>query len=355
MFFSCNPKFFAVRHIHYPVNTPSDHFHTDAATSTLRTKWHTNSYLTEEHRTDRQPKERLDRQRYPDDQGFTRAFTAAELDIGIRVLKNGKAPGLDDIQTELIKQFGPKARDWLLRFFNNCTATKKIPKLWRQAKVVALLKPGKDPSVAKSIRPNSLLCHTYKLFERLILNRIAEHVDAKLVPEQAGFRPGKSCTSQLLNLTEHIEDGYEKRLITGAVFVDLSAAYDTVNHRRLLSKVLEMTGDVQLTDLIRTMLENIRFFVVLNGKKSRWRQRRNGLPQGSVLAPMLFNIYTNDQPIHTDTHSFIYADDLRIASQGNEFNNIDTQVCPEHYDHHATTTQTNCVRTLQRHRCVLST
>ena len=62
----------------------------------------------------------------------------------------------------------------------------------------------------------------------------------------------KSCTSQLLNLTEHIEDGYEKRLITGAVFVDLSAAYDTVNHRRLLSKVLEMTGDVQLTDRLDT-------------------------------------------------------------------------------------------------------
>ena len=121
---------------------------------------------------------------------------------------------------------------------------------------MALLKPGKDPSVAKSFRPISLLCHTYKLFERLILNRIAEHVDAKLIPEQAGFRPGKSCTSQLLNLTEHIEDGYEKRLIIGAIFVDLSAAYDTVNHRCLLSKVLEMTGDVQLTDLIRTMLEN---------------------------------------------------------------------------------------------------
>ena len=78
----------------------------------------------------RHPKVRLDRQRYPEDPGFTRAFTAAELNIGIRVLKNGKAPGLDDIHTELIKQFGPKARDWLLRFFNNCTETKKIPKIW---------------------------------------------------------------------------------------------------------------------------------------------------------------------------------------------------------------------------------
>ena len=126
-----------------------------------------------------------------------------------------------------------------------------------------------------------------------------------------------------LNLTEHIEDGFEKRLITGALFVDLSAAYDTVNHRRLLSKVLEMTGDVHLTDLIRTLLESRCFFVVLNGKKSRWRRQRNGLPQGSVLAQMLFNMYTNDQPAHTDTRSFIYADDLCIASQGNDFDDIE--------------------------------
>ena len=167
---------------------------------------------------------------------------------------------------------------------------------------------------------------------RLILNRIAEHVDAKLISEQAGFRPGKSCTST------YIDDGYEKRLITGAVFADLSAAYDTVYHRRLLSWVLEMTGDVHLTDLIRTMLESRRSFMVLNGKKSGWRRQRNGLPQGIVLVPMLFNIYTNDQPIHTDTRSFIYADDMCIASQGNDFNTIEASLTsalstmPTYYD-----------------------
>ena len=108
--------------------------------------------------------------------------------------------------------------------------------------------------------------------------------------------------------------------------MDVSAPYDTVNHRRLLSKVLDKTGDVQLTDLIRTILESRRFFVVLNGKRGRWRRQRNGLPQGSVLAAMLFNIYTNDQPIHADTRSFIYADDLCIASQGNDFSNIETSL-----------------------------
>ena len=75
--------------------------------------------------------------------------------------------------------------------------------------------------------PISLLCHTYKLFERLILNRIAPFVDEHLMPEQAGFRPGKSCTSQLLNLTQFIEDGYEEGLITGAAFVDLGSLWQS--------------------------------------------------------------------------------------------------------------------------------
>ena len=201
---------------------------------------------------------------------------------------------------------------------------------------MALLKPGKDPSVAKSFRPISLLCHTYKLFERLILNRIAEHVDAKLIPEQAGFRPGKSCTSQLLNMTEHIEDGYEKRLITGAVIVALSAAYDTVNHRRLLSKVLEMPGDVHLTDLIRTMLESRRFSVVLNGKECRRRRQRNGLPQ--IYWHRCCSTSTPTTSPYTSTLA-ASSTQTTCASRRKETTSTTskrhsrTHVCPEHYDH----------------------
>ena len=114
---------------------------------------------------------------------------------------------------------------------NYCATAYTIPKAWRKSRVVALLKPGKPPDSRKSYRPISLLSILYKLYERLIMTRISPIVEEQMSPDQAGFRPGRSCCDQLLNLTQYIEDGFEEKKITGTVFVDLTAAYDTVNHR----------------------------------------------------------------------------------------------------------------------------
>ena len=108
--------------------------------------------------------------------------------------------------------------------------------------MIAMPKPGKDPSSPKIYRPISLLCITYKLYERLLLMRISPLVDEKLTRGQAGFRPGRSCADQRLNLTQHIEDGYEINVLTGAAFVDLSAAYDTSQHILMIRKLMDMTG-----------------------------------------------------------------------------------------------------------------
>ena len=167
----------------------------------------------------------------------------------INTLKNGKAAGLDDIRTEQIKHFGEVAQLWLLHLFDNCVFQSQLPKIWRKARVIAILKSGKDPNVAKSYRPISLLCHLYNLFERLILNRLGLITEQHLIPEQAGFCPGRSCTSQVLNLTQYIENGFEKNQPTGVVFVDLTAAYDTVSHRLILNKLYKMTSDIHLTKL----------------------------------------------------------------------------------------------------------
>ena len=265
---------------------------------------------------------------------LTDPFTMEELKKGVKALANNKAAGLDDILCEQIKHLGVKTQTWLLQMMNNVMESNKFPKLWRKSRVIAILKPGKDSSLPKNYRPISLLCHTYKLFERMLLNRLNPITEDAIIQEQSGFRSGKSCTSQLLNLTQHIEDGFEKSAITGTVFVDLSAAYDTVNHKLLLNKLYDLTRDAKFTTLVRDMLSNRRFIVDHNGQKSRWRKLSNGLPQGSVLSPVLFNIYTNDQPIHPETRSFIYADDLCIAAQNCTFESIESTLSDalEHLD-----------------------
>ena len=129
---------------------------------------------------------------------------------------------------------------------------------------------------------------TYILYEKMILNKIAPTIELHLIKEQNGFRPGKSCTSQLLNFTQHIEDGYQESMITVTVFVDLAAAYDTVNHRRLIQKLYNITKYSTLCRVIQNLLSNRRFYVELN---------------------------TNDQPVHDGTRSFIYAVPYLLTSR----------------------------------------
>ena len=151
-------------------------------------------------------------------------------------------------------------------------------------------------------------------------------VEQQLSPDQAGFCPGRSCCGQILKLTQYIEDGFEARQITGAVFVHLTAAYDAVNHRKLLLKLAKVVLNTKIVKIIQLLLLNRRFFVEVDGKKSRCRTQKNGLPQGSVLALTLFNIYTNDQPEFNNIQRFIYADDLCIATQSRTFETIETSL-----------------------------
>ncbi len=105
-----------------------------------------------------------------------------------------------------------------------------------------------------------------------------------------------------------VEDGFEEGKVTGAVFIDLSAAYHTVNHRCLLHKILELTRDIHLTELIESMLENRFFFAELGSKKSRWRRLKNGLPQESVLTPLLQHLsYLYQWPTKKRRHTPIHV------------------------------------------------
>ncbi|UYV74730.1 hypothetical protein LAZ67_12000730 [Cordylochernes scorpioides] len=188
--------------------------------------------------------------------------------------------------------------------------------------IIERARGGKTSDDPNNYRPISLLCIPYKILERIILNRISPIIEEYLPIEQAGFRPGRNCAEQTLALTTTIEDGFQKKLKTGAVFVDLTAAYDTVWREGLLYKLSKIINCKNIIKLINNFLTNRKITVHLNNKKSRPRTLNNGLPQGSVLAPLLFNVYTADIPA-TNSQKFLYADDIALLHQEQSFSTLE--------------------------------
>ena len=169
----------------------------------------------------------------PDAVNISDTFLQREFTAALQHLKPGKAPGPDSICSELILHAKAALKSWLRDFISSCLRRLKIPKIWRRALVVVIPKPAKLVGDPKSYRPISLLCVPYKILERLIYTCIEPLVHPLLPKEQAGFRCSKSTVDQVVLLTQNIEDSFEAKKKAGAVFVNLTVAYDTVWHRGL--------------------------------------------------------------------------------------------------------------------------
>ena len=173
--------------------------------------------------------------------------------------------------------------------------------------VVAIPKPSKPVEDPQSYRSISLLCVPDQILERLIYNRVEPIIDPLLPKEQARFRHGKSTVDQIVLLTQNIEESFEAKKKAGAVFVNLTAAHNTVWHRGLTCKLLRLLLDKHM---IRMIMELVRFPLITgDSKPSRLRCLKNDAPHESVLAPLLFNIYKYDLPSIT-SKKYVYADDL---------------------------------------------
>ena len=135
-------------------------------------------------------------------------YTRADADKGLVVTKAKKAAGVDGIFPEFLKNLGLEAHNWLASLFTYCHLTRVVPSRWKESKIIVIPKPGKPLDNATSFCPISLLCTTYKHFERLFLAGLSPKVEPVLPNKKAGFRPGRSCADQVLALTTFIEAGY---------------------------------------------------------------------------------------------------------------------------------------------------
>ena len=164
----------------------------------------------------------------PDAVNISDTFSQREFTAALQHLKPGKAPGIDSMCSELILHAGGALKSWLRDFLSFLFApTQNSQDLEKSA-------CGRDPKTRKArgdpknYRPIPLLCVPFKILERLIYARVEPLIDPLLPKEQAGFRRGTSTVDQIVLLTQNIEDSFEAKKKAGAIFINLTAAYDTV-------------------------------------------------------------------------------------------------------------------------------
>ncbi|KAL4125873.1 hypothetical protein QTP88_010110 [Uroleucon formosanum] len=243
--------------------------------------------------------------------------TPGEIKTIIKRLPNKKSPGHDNITNLMYKKLPNKAIMFMTSLFNSLLRLGHFPENWKKAIIILIKKPGKDKSDPDSYRPISLLTSLSKIFEKVILSILQNYLNCTdTIPKfQFGFKAHHSTTQQLMRITEHISNSYEKHCHTGAVFIDISKAFDKVWHHGLLYKLKIINTPNYLLNSLTSFLSNRQFSVKINDNFSSFQPIAAGVPQGSILGPTLFNIYTSDIPQSPHTNIALFADDTVIYSE----------------------------------------
>lgn len=243
--------------------------------------------------------------------------TPEEVKKIIDNLNAHKAPGPDGICNKALKHLPKQSLCYITNLTNAIFRLRTFPNIWKHSHVIMLHKAGKPNKHPESYRPISLLPSLSKIIERLILKRLNEDIfKLNLIPnEQHGFRSNHATTHQLLRVTEKITTSLIKKEATVAVMLDVSKAFDRVWHEALIYKLHNMGINLPMVQLIKNYLSKRTFQVKVNGELSKSVQVRAGVPQGSVLGPVLYNLYTADVPRTNYTMLAVYADDTAILAK----------------------------------------
>lgn len=244
-----------------------------------------------------------------------------DIKLAIKRVKLNKAPGYDEILPIFVKSIPGKAILYLSRVFNAMLKIGYFPSLWKKGEIVPIAKPGKDPKLASSYRPICLLPILGKLAEYFILTWLERETENKnLLPDtQFGFRKSHSAVHQVVRVTRYVRNRLQLKKATGMVLLDVAKAFDSVDHFYLASKIFLFGLPEPLCQIIGDFLRERSFRVRIANEKSEWRPIRAGVPQGALLSPLLYALYTSDMPKMNHVNIAQFADDIAIYYSNKNF------------------------------------
>ena len=213
----------------------------------------------------------------------------------IKGLKNSKSTGIDYIETEIIKLVSKEILPAVTHIVNLSLSQSTFPSIWKHSKVIPLLKKG-DPLSPKNYRPVALLPILSKVLEKVVFLQLVEYLDSNklLSPNHHGSRHSHNTATALIQMYDQWIEEMEEGKLVGVMMIDLSAAFDMVDHQLLLKKLSLFGLKEEVVDWMESYLGDRKQSVFIDGCLSPPLSVEHGVPQGSILGPLLYIIFTND-------------------------------------------------------------